>query len=208
MLALEDFHKTLELKPEHVQALMSVAALRMAQGRADPAGVAAVIADLDKVNATVAKESDIRLALGNLYARAEAYSPAIAQFDLWIDKHRGDVRVAEAAGSRCRAKGMLGQDLDKALSDCNRAVKGRAGAPYFLDSRALVYLRLGNYDKAIADYDAVLSNQPKNPWALHCRGLAKLHKGLTAEGQADIAAAKAINPRAGAQAARHGLTWR
>jgi len=206
VLALEDFHQALQLKPDHVQALMSVAAMRLSQGRSDPAGVAAIIADLDKVSATVAKEADIRLDLGNLYARAEAYEPAIAQFDLWLAKHRGDVRVADASGSRCRAKGMLAQDLDKALSDCNRAVKARAGVPFFLDSRALVYLRLGNYDKAIADYDAVISLQPKNPWALHCRGVAKLHKGLTAEGQADIAAAKAIAPRAAAQAAKRGLT--
>jgi tetratricopeptide (TPR) repeat protein len=207
VLALEDFHQTLQLKPDHVQALMSVAAMRLAQGgRTDAAGVTSVLTDLDKVNAAVAKESDIRLELGNLYARAEAYSPAIAQFDLYIDKHRGDVRIADAEVARCRAKGMLGQDLDKALSDCNRAVKARAAAPFFLDSRALVYLRLGNYDKAIADYDAVLSAQPRNPWALHCRGLAKLHKGLTSEGQADVAAAKAINPRAGAQATKHGIT--
>jgi tetratricopeptide (TPR) repeat protein/predicted aspartyl protease len=206
VLALEDFHKTLQLKPDHVQALMSVAGMRLSQGRSDPAGVAAVIADLDKVSATVAKEADIRLDLGNLYARAEAYEPALAQFDLWLEKHRGDVRVADASGSRCRAKGMLAQDLDKALADCNRAVKARAGVPFFLDSRALVYLRLANYDKAIADYDAVLALQPKNPWALHCRGLAKLHKGLTTEGQVDIAAAKAISPRAADQAARRGLT--
>lgn len=206
MLALEDFHQALQLKPDHVQALMSVSALRLAQRRADAAGVTAILADLDKVSTLVAKEADIRLDLGNLYARAEAYTPAIAQFDPWLDKHRGDVRVADASAARCRAKGMLAEDLEKALSDCNRAVKARAGVPFFLDSRALVHLRLGNYDKAIADYDAVLSLQPRNPWALHCRGLAKLHKGLSADGQADIAAAKAITPRAAAQAAKRGLT--
>jgi len=204
ILAMDDFSQALKLKPDHVQALMSRAALRLSQG-GDVAGATGAIVDLDKVDATVAKEADIRLDLGNLYARAEAYKPAIAQFDLWLKQHRGDVRVADASGSRCRAKGMLGQDLDEALSDCNRAVKARAGAPFLLDSRALVYLRLGNFDKSIEDYDSVLSKQPKNPWALYCRGLAKVRKGMTAEGQADIAASRAIAPRAAQQAARHGL---
>ena len=51
----------------------------------------------------------------------------------------------------------------------------------------------GDHDRAIADYDAVLKLQPRRAWALYGRGLARQRKGLKAEGDADIAAAVAID---------------
>lgn len=165
-----------------------------------------VLADLNKASATAAKEDDVHFEIGTLYSRAGAFGLAIEQYDLWLDKHPPAARTPEAYAYRCRSRAMLGLELDKALSDCNRAVKAREDAPFFLDSRGLVYLRMGRYEKAIADYDAVLQTQPKNPWALYGRGLAKLHKGQSADGQADIAAAKAAGPRIVAEAMRRGLT--
>jgi tetratricopeptide (TPR) repeat protein len=78
-------------------------------------------------------------------------------------------------------------------------------ARFFLDSRGLVYLRMGTFDKSIADYDAVLKLQPRNPWALYVRGVAKVRKGATADGENDIAASRAITPRAAADAERRGI---
>ena len=40
----------------------------------------------------------------------------------------------------------------------------------------------------------VLRFNPRNPAGLYGRGLAEIKSGETAEGAADIAAAKAINP--------------
>jgi len=206
VLAMGDFDQALKLKPGHVPALVSRAALRLARREeGGDAGEGDAIADLDKASSTAAKEADVRLELGNLYARAGAFRPAIAEYNLWLDKHPRDARTPDALASRCRARGMLGQDLDKALSDCNRAVKERPAAGFFLDSRGLVYLRMGNFDKAITDYDAVLRLQPRNPWALYGRGLAKLRKGIAAEGEADIGASKAITPRVAEDAAKRGL---
>jgi Flp pilus assembly protein TadD len=102
-------------------------------------------------------------------------------------------------------KGILGENLDSALSDCNRAVRDRSREGFALDSRGLVYLRMGNFDKAIADYDTVLRLQPKNPSALYGRGVAKLRKGMSAEGQVDIAASKAVNPHVAEEAMKFGL---
>jgi tetratricopeptide (TPR) repeat protein/predicted aspartyl protease len=207
LLAMNDFDQAIKLKPDYFPALMARAEMRLA--RRDRAGGDAgegdAIVDLDKVSTTVAKEADVRLELGALYARAGAFAPAISQFDLWLDKHTQDAKAPVAFASRCRARGMLGQDLDKALSDCNRAVKMRSDAAFYLDSRGLIFLRTGSFDKAIADYDAVMRQQPRNAWALYCRGLAKLRKGMAAEGQADIAASKALAPRAAEDAAKRGL---
>jgi tetratricopeptide (TPR) repeat protein/predicted aspartyl protease len=205
--ALADYDQVIRLKPDHLPALVSRAGLTLAKleatGRGDPGQV---LADLSKASAVAAKEDDVHLEIGMLYSRMGNFGLAIPQYDVWLDKHPPEGRTPDAYGQRCRARAMLGLELDKALSDCNRAVRGREDVPLFLDSRGMVYLRMGSFDKAIADYDAVLRMQPKNPWALYGRGLAKVRKGDKAGGEADIAAAKASNPRIVTQAVRHGLT--
>jgi tetratricopeptide (TPR) repeat protein len=114
--------------------------------------------------------------------------------------------MAGALNSRCWARALGGQELDKALADCNTALKLKPNTADFLDSRGLVYLRQGNYDKAIADYDAALRLAPKTAWSLYGRGLAKSGKGMSAEGQADIAAATALQPKIAERAASFGIT--
>jgi tetratricopeptide (TPR) repeat protein len=114
--------------------------------------------------------------------------------------------MAGALNSRCWARALGGQELDKALADCNTALKLHPNTADFLDSRGLVYLRQGNYDKAIADYDAALRLAPKTAWSLYGRGLAKSRKGMSAEGQADIAAATALQPKIAERAASFGIT--
>jgi tetratricopeptide (TPR) repeat protein/predicted aspartyl protease len=204
-LAFSDFDQAISLKPDYVPALLARANLRLALP--DPKGEAAgdAIVDLDKVSSIVAKEADVRLALGNLYARADALDKAITQYGVWLDEHEKEVRTPDVLASRCRARAMLGQSVDKALADCNRAVRERPQAVAYLDSRGLAYLRLGDYDKALKDFDAVLAAQPRNPWSLYGRGVAKVRKGMAAEGEADIAASKLVNPRVAEEAAKHGL---
>jgi tetratricopeptide (TPR) repeat protein len=200
-LAMGDFDQTLQLKPEHVGARVARAELRVAaRARAE------AIADLDAASNVAAKEADIRLQMGNVYARAGALEPAIAQFTTWLDTHDHDGRKPDVLSGRCRARALLDVELDKALDDCNAAVKLRPGMPHLLDSRGLVLLRLGEFDKSIADYDAVLKEQPRNALAMYCRGLDKLRKGKTAEGQADLDAAKALQPLVAEEAKHRGLT--
>jgi tetratricopeptide (TPR) repeat protein len=206
-LAMNDFNKAIELKPDDVPALVARAGMRLARGeQARGEGTAAAIADLDKASAASDKDNDVRFELANLYARATAYQAAIGQYDQWLDRHTEDARAGDARAGRCRARALLNEDLDDALTDCNRAVRARSDAPFFHDSRGLVYLRMGKYDKAISDYDATLGVQPKNPWALYGRGIARLHEGMETEGRADIAAARASAPGIVALAERLGIT--
>ena len=74
-----------------------------------------------------------------------------------------------------------------------------------MDSRGLVYLKLGQLDNAIADYDAALRLDAKLAGSLHGRGMARLKKGDAAGGNADITAAKAINPDVAKDFARYGV---
>ncbi len=127
------------------------------------------------------------------------------QFDLWIKAHPDDSRQPAALNGRCWSRAQLGQDLDKALADCNAALRLSPNNAAALDSRGLVRLRRGEIDLAIADYDAALTLQPKSAWSLYGRGLAKLKKGMTAEGQADIAAATALQPGLPQEAKARGI---
>jgi tetratricopeptide (TPR) repeat protein len=200
-LAMGDFDQTLKLKPEHVGARVARAELRIAGwGRPD------ALADLDVADKVAAKEADIRLHMGTIYARTGALEPAITQFTMWLDTHDRDGRKADVLSGRCRARALLDVELQKALDDCNAALKLRPGTPHFVESRGLALLRLGEFDKSIADCDVVLKEQPKNALALYVRGLGKLRKGKTAEGEADVDAAKALQPMMIEDAKRRGLT--
>jgi tetratricopeptide (TPR) repeat protein/predicted aspartyl protease len=199
-LAMADLNQGLKLNPGDIAGLVMRARLEFSGHDKIHA-----LADLDAVDRLAAKQADVRLNLAELYASYEAYTPALAQLDLWIAAHPDDSHQAQALNDRCWSRAITGQDLHKALVDCNAALGLTPKTPAYLNSRGLVRLRQGDLDKAIADYDAALAGQPKYAWALYGRGLAKLKKGLTAEGNADIAAAVALRPGLPAQAKTYGL---
>jgi tetratricopeptide (TPR) repeat protein len=164
-------------------------------------------ADLEAIDHLAAKQADVRYEIAFAYDRAGLLPAAIAQLDLWIASHAEDSRVVSALTDRCKARGLLGQDLPAALKDCNAAYSrsdAQSGAAV-LGIRALVKLRLGDFDKAISDYNGALKIQPKNAWALYGRGLAKLKKNNRGEGEADIAAAVALAPGVAESYKRMGL---
>jgi tetratricopeptide (TPR) repeat protein/predicted aspartyl protease len=199
--ALGDFDAAIKLKPDDVPTLLARARLRV--HRSDLPGA---VADLDAADRSLPKEAPEHVEIGELYMEADHLPAAIAQLSKWIDsRDNEDVRMPWALKERCWARAITGQELDKALSDCNKALRLGSKTPDFLDSRALVYLRLGNYDRAIEDYDAALAGQPKIAWSHYGRGIAKLRKGDTAAGQADIAAAVALSPKIKDEGARRGI---
>jgi tetratricopeptide (TPR) repeat protein/predicted aspartyl protease len=189
--ALDDFNAALELRSDFIPALLSRAQLRI-----NMRNVPKARADLEAIDHLAAKQADVRYEMALAYDRAGLLPAAIAQLDLWIASHADDSRVVIALTDRCKARGVLGQDLPAALKDCNAAYSrsDAQGGAAVLDIRALVRLRLGDFDKAISDYSAALKIQPKNPWALYGRGLAKLKKNNRSEGEADMAAAVALSP--------------
>ncbi len=187
LLALADFDKAIALDPANVPALLGRARLRIGRGERKEA-----IPDLNAAAQAVAPTADERLVIGTLYENAFAYGPAIGEYDLWIRSHPEDRNLPAALNGRCWARALAGQDLPKALGDCNKALSLAPHTASFLDSRGLVRLRMGDWDKAIADYDEALKLRPRMAWSLYGRGIARRHKGLAKDGDADIAAAIAI----------------
>jgi tetratricopeptide (TPR) repeat protein len=198
---LADLDQAIALDPKSVAALIERAQLRVARHERAPA-----LADLDAAPQAVAGPAMERLKIAGLYDALEAPEGAIVQYDSWIPAHREDARLAQALNGRCWSRALAGRDLDKALGDCDAALRLRQHTPAFLDSRGLVRLRMGDWDRAIADYDESLKLAPKSAWSLFGRGIAKRHKGLTAEAQEDIDDAVAIMPGLAARAKRAGIS--
>jgi tetratricopeptide (TPR) repeat protein/predicted aspartyl protease len=197
ILAMSDLEQALRIDPRHAPALMGRARLRL--GSRDEAGAQADFEAAAKVN------PNLRLAIAETYSVADRLETAVAWFTLWIDGHPRDDALAVALNDRCWARALMGRDLDKALADCDAALKLRPKTSSFLDSRGLARLRLGQLDEAIADYDEAVKLQPKGAWSLYGRGLARIRKGLQAEGEADLRAAAALDANLAQYARRHGL---
>ncbi len=199
-LAMQDADATLKLQPGDPDMLVFRGRLRHAGNDEDGARL-----DADAASAAATKDSGARLKLGGLYLAMGLYPQAIAQFDAWIATHDNYTEMSQAYNGRCWARALANVELDKALSDCNAAVRA-VSQPDYLDSRGLVHLRRGEFDRAIADYNAALVGKPNLFWSLYGRGLAELKTGAKAKGDADISAAAAAAPKLAEKAAKLGLT--
>lgn len=98
-----------------------------------------------------------------------------------------------------------GGDLNRALDACNTAIKLDPRFANALDSRGLVYLKLGDYQHALADYDGALKLCPRMAGAAYGRGISKMKLGDFAAGSEDIIQGKTANPSLVAQFASYGI---
>jgi tetratricopeptide (TPR) repeat protein len=145
------------------------------------------------------------LTIASAYVRAEEYPRGIALLDAWLADHPKDEDRPGVLAERCNARATWGQENERALTDCDAAVKVVGRSAGVLENRGVVLLRLGRLDEAISQFDAAIKIDPKAPWALYGRGLAKQKRGDKAAGDADIAAAVAIRPNLPQLAKRYGL---
>jgi tetratricopeptide (TPR) repeat protein len=204
VLAGKDLDRTLKLNPQHVTALVSRAELFLRDG-----DVAGATADLDAANRTATKQADLRYEMAEGYGSVDRLSAAVEQYDLWIAAHADDERIPYAQTGRCWARALAGSDLSLALKDCDAALKraGKGSHLYakVLESRGLVFLRLGDYAKSIADYDAAIAIVPKKAWSWYGRGIDKLRQRQAAAGEADIVQAKSLSPTIAEKFAHYGI---
>lgn len=200
LLAAADLDKAAVLIPGDPDVHLTRARLRLANR--DPAGAED---DVKAADHSLAPGSDRRLSLAGLYETLDQPEAAIVNYDAWLKLHQDDDNRGQAYNGRCWARGLLNRELDRALSDCNAAVKLRSGYASYLDSRALVHLRLGKLDAALADYDAAIAANPRNAWSHYGRAIAEKRSGKPDLAEADRKAALAINPGVVARAAKYGL---
>jgi tetratricopeptide (TPR) repeat protein len=75
-----------------------------------------------------------------------------------------------------------------------------------LEGRAYTYLKMGRLKESIADFDESLRRRPQSATTLFGRGVARRRSGDVAAGDADIAAARKIDPSVDGFYARRGVT--
>ncbi len=148
----------------------------------------------------------------NLADAYEARGDAYADIG---DHLKAEADYAEAANQRgnrpsisadaCWIRAVRGHPLDRALDDCNGALRDDSENTDALGYRSFVYYRMGNNAAAIADCDGVLRKRQRDAAALYVRGLAKLRSGDANGGNNDIAAAKDANYRIAETYAMYGV---
>jgi tetratricopeptide (TPR) repeat protein len=194
--ALTDYSEAVRLMPTSPDALRARALVYAQKNDIDHA-----IADLD-TEILLRPGLYAYLFRGNLHQDKGQYDAAIDDFSRALDLQPNSF---DAYNGRCWTRALIGKDLQAALADCNSALGLNSAAAEAVDSRGLVYFRLGQFAQAISDYSAALSFNPKEASSLYIRGLAKLRLGKTEDGNTDVAAAKAIDPHVAERYARYGI---
>ena len=221
--ALDDFNAAITLQPEDIDAHLARAELLQSHPDLDSAAAEAQVkSDLAAVDRLAPPAADVRQMLGDLYGKLGDYAAAMNEIDQWASHHPLQKDQVTALHNRCWLLAAANRNLHEALDDCDRALAARPYAsadtgtligeplaaqnPDVLDSRALVYIRLGNFKDAIHDYNSALDVNPKMPTSLYGRGLAELRLSEKAQGQSDIAAAEKLDKGIAGRFAKMGLT--
>lgn len=146
----------------------------------------------------------------NYQARASLYGE-LKQYDLARADIMTALKIAPMnAGlhnSMCWVLALEGKELERALTYCNVAV-GLTGNTngFAIDSRGMVYLKMGKYDLALADYERAMGISPRSSHFMYGRGIVLLRLGRAEEGRGFIDRAVAAEPGIAKQYADYGVT--
>ena len=196
--ALADAESARALDPSSDVAIDRVSNLRAERG--DLPGAVALL--------------DQRIALGgsmrNTYRETKAgvlaeygnVTEAIALYDSLIAEKPGSPSLMN---ERCWAKGTRSVMLDTALKDCTSAIELSTDTGEALDSRAMVWFRMGKYDEAMADLDATLAATPGRAESRFMRSIVLTRLKRTAEASKELAVSRRIDPSVERHYARYGI---
>ena len=186
-----DLDTALQLDPTLADARMRRAWMFHEQDQGD-----AALADLAELDRTLPPQSQIRSSMADLYAALHMPAQVLAQLDAWIQFHPHDIGLADAYDERCWSRVRLNLALDKALDDCDNAIDLDLDdkVASFLASRGWVRLRMGVWAKAKSDFDKALARNTELATALFGRSIAQARLGNADASQADLAAARKLQP--------------
>lgn len=147
------------------------------------------------------RKSTLLAAKATLLARDHQAAPALAASDAAIAAKPGDAKLLNA---RCWIKGTLGVELETALKDCTKALELGVDSAMTLDSRGMVYLKLGRLDDALTDLNAALLERPDAAGTLFLRGVIAQRQGTKGAAD-DLTGARTMAPRIDEEYGRYGV---
>lgn len=198
--AFADFGQALRFDARSVMAHIQRGLLHQRRGAFGPAVMDFVAADqIDDAGGGADYLEDA------IAAQNAAYRTQIARLDGEIAANSGNPALYN---NRCWLRGIVGEQLNGALDDCNRALQLHPNAAEVLDSRGMVELKLGDYAAALTDYEAALAHDPERGHYLYGRGAARFGLGMKAEAAEDWRAANAAEPGISALYESYGVRLR
>ena len=195
--AMSDYDTTLKYDPNNVYALVNRAALFSLDRKPDLA-----LKDLDRailLDPTFARAFYNR---GYVYFMQKSYDKAIEDYGAAIAL---DPEMGLAYNNRGLTRAITDRDLTQALNDSDMALKLMPTNLEVRDTRAFIYLKLGEPTQALKEYNEALDIDPNRAISLYGRGLAKIRAGDPAGGKADQAAAETLYPEVAQQFSMYGL---
>lgn len=196
--ALKDAEEARKLNPASQQAVAIVANYTAVMGDLPTA-----IAMLDERIALGGKtRSDYRMVKASLIGEFGDEQFAISEFDdLIADKPGSPALLNE----RCWVKATQNLQLESALKDCTSAMELSESTPAILDSRALVWMRMGRNEDALRDLNAALNQSPGMGSSRFLRAIVNKKLGNSAQAANDLAIARRLSPAVEIDYARYGL---
>jgi len=196
--ALADAKAAYALDPGALPVIATFTRLQAEQGQRD-----AALALIEEKVSSGGEQKAAYLGLkAELLARAGRADDALTAVDAAIAAKPGD---PEFLNNRCWIKGTLGVKLDTALKDCTKAIELGDATAQALDSRAMVYLKMGRLDDAKADLDAALDQNPELAQSMFVRAVIEKRQGATARAADDFTGARLMLPRVDEEYARYGV---
>lgn len=196
--AIADYRAALDQDPGDLATMGPLTSLLAETGARDEA-----IVMLDEKIADEGEDMPSLLSLkATALSRVNDAAGALSAMDAAIEKKPGN---GQLLNNRCWIKGTLNTQLDSALADCTRAIQLSDNTAAALDSRAMVYFRMGKLAQALADLDAALEQRPSAASSLFLRGIVKAKLGKAKDGEADLAGARLLSPKVDAEYARWGI---
>ena len=195
-LAIQDYDESIKLNPNYAKPFNNRGVAYQKKGDYDLA-----LKDFDAAINIDPNYADAFANRAEIYQKKGDYPSALRDFDEAI-------RLQPALGvvwnERCWTRAIIGE-LPTALTDCNEAIRLEPNLAAAYDSRGFTYLKLEKLELAITDFNSALRLDQKLPSSLFGRGFAKMKRGDLAGGNADITAAKILEPNIVVEFARYGL---
>jgi tetratricopeptide (TPR) repeat protein len=147
-------------------------------------------------------KSEYQSAKANLIGEWGDAATAIKLLDGLLADKPGTPSLLNA---RCWIKGIRNVMLDTALKDCTSAIELSENTIPMLDSRAMVWFRMGRFDDALRDIDTVLASAPSIAQSRFLRGIVLRRLARNDEAAKELVTAQRLDASIDRTNARYGI---